>query len=122
MPYAAKLVHSLTITRTEQDDAEESRDEYGQPAESTTTATVRGLVQPKSAREMAASHGAGSEVADHLIFLESGVDIATSDAITYAGERYEVIGIRRFEYGRTPHLEVDARRVVPDPRVVDGGS
>lgn len=104
-----RFVHALTHVRIPRDETD--LDEYGQPAEDDPVETaIRGLVQPRSAREMDDDRSAGAEVADHVIFLPL-MDLAASDAFEYAGERYQVLGIRRFEYGRLAHLEVDARRV-----------
>lgn len=109
MSFAQRLIHSLTHIRVPRDD--NSDDEYGQPAEGTPVETsIRGLVQPKGAREILDSRSAGTDIGDHTIFLLP-MDLQASDALLYGGDRYEIVGIRSFEFGRTPHLEVDARRI-----------
>ncbi len=119
MSFAARLVHTLVHVRTELDAGDQ--DDYGQPTALTSVETeLRGLVQPKSANEMLDTRSAGSEIGDHTIFLEP-MDLAASDAFTYSGDRYEILGIRRFEFGRTPHLEVDARKIIGAP-VTPAGS
>jgi hypothetical protein len=110
MSFAARLVHSLTIVRTTFDFSTES--EYGQPEQTVTTLPVAGLVQPKTAREMADSRGAGSEVADHTIFLLPQLLYGSDSILDTGGQRYQITDIRSFEFGRTPHLEVDAVAVV----------
>lgn len=112
MSFGARLIHTLTHSRTVRDSG--ALDEYGQPTAGTpTTAAVRGLVQPKSVREMDDSRSAGTEVADHTIFLPR-MDLHPSDSFTFGGDRYEIVGIRDYNFGKTPHLEVDARRIDAD--------
>jgi hypothetical protein len=128
MSFAARLVHPLAIVRTQFDDEADARDDHGQPvAQEPTRSLVNGLVQPRSARnarEVPQTHQAGAMVSDHVIFLEL-VDLIGADAIEHEpddGRRYEVIGIRRYDFGRSPHLEVDARMVRGDARLVETGS
>lgn len=117
MSYAARLIHTLTHVSTP---LSGSDDAYGQPAPGApVTASVRGLVQPKSAREVADSRSAGVAVADHVIFLEP-MTVSAADHFLYGDDRLEIVGIRSYAFGRTPHLEVDARRVTPG--VVEVGS
>jgi hypothetical protein len=109
--YAARLIHDLTLVRVPYDADPGSDDEYGQPPAVPTSSAVRGLVQPKAnTREQADTRSAGAAVADHVIFLPL-LDLSAADHLLRGSERYEIVGIRRFEFGRSPHLEVDARRV-----------
>lgn len=109
MSFATRLIHDLTVVRTPRDESD--LDDYGQPvAEAPVETEVQGLVQPRSAREIIDSRNAGAEIGDHVIFL-APMDLHASDHILYAGDRYEIVGIRRFSFGRTPHLEVDAKRI-----------
>lgn len=109
MSFAARLIHTLTHIRTPHDEGD--LDEYGQPTAGTPVeTTVRGLVQPRAVREVIESRSAGVEIGDHVIFLLP-MDLEPSDAFVYDGDRYEIAGIREFSFGRTPHLEVDARRI-----------
>ena len=107
------LVHSLAIVRTNRSDAVADRDEYGQPTTTTTSVTTtRGLVQPKSAREVALISQAGDVVSDHTIFLPP-VDVIGADYLRFDpddGRRYEVTGVRDAA-GIGHHLEVDARLI-----------
>lgn len=116
MPFAARLIHSLTIVRTTFDDTESARDEYQQPAESTETIEVRGLVQPRSADEIADSRSAGAEIATHVVFLQP-IPLYPADALLWndTDQRLEITGIRSFLFGRSPHHEVDVRSVTPAP-------
>lgn len=107
----SKFIHALQIERTEYDDTD--RDEAGQPTPQTPSTTdVMGLVQARAeASEADDYRSAGSQVADHTIFLPNGTDIRHADAILWQDRRYNITGIRRFEYGRLAHIEVDAQLV-----------
>lgn len=113
MSFASLLVHELVIRRTPMDDTLENRDSYGNPVAGTPVeTTVRGMVQPKSARELSDYRGAGVEVGTHTIYL-APMDLDGADAITYAGDDYQITGVRSLAYGSVPHLEVDATRIGP---------
>lgn len=115
MSFSARLVHSLAIV-TPTRDVDDLVDDYGQPVPGEPTVTVvRGLVQPKAAREVALLSQAGPVVADHRIFLARSADPTGAAYIRFEpddGDRYEIVGVQTFDFGRTPHHEVDARRVV----------
>lgn len=112
MSFAARLVHTLTHVATPEGPTD---DDYGQPVPGTpVTATVRGLVQPKSVREIADTRSAGAALSDHTIFLEP-MTLSAADHFLYGTDRLEIVGIRSYDFGRTPHLEVDARRVTASP-------
>lgn len=113
-----RLVHDLTIQRVTYDEGTD--DTYGQPTAHTTTTAVKGLVQPKSAREMEDSRSAGAQVSDHVIFLSLDADLDGSDEIRHGQLRYQPTGIRRFDFGSLQHLEVDARRVASSTEEADG--
>lgn len=114
------FVHSLTHIRTPR--SMSTLDDYGQPTPGAPVETtgILGLVQPRAARERDDHRSAGAEVADHVIFLPIGTDVDSSDAFEKDGERYEVLGVRRFDFGGLAHLEVDARRI--SGAEVPGGS
>lgn len=120
MSFAARLVHRLAIvTPAPLGDPEDvaDLDAYGDVAEGPLDVVlVRGLVQPRRTEEIAAISQAGLELSDHVIFLEprvvpEGAWIADADdaGVLADGRRFDVVGVRSFEYGRTPHLEVDAK-------------
>lgn len=108
-----RLIHSLAIV-TPTHEVSGSLDEYGHPvAGEPDVDLVAGLVQPKSAREVALTSQAGAEIADYTIFLARR-DLAGAAFIRFEpddGDRYEITGIRDFNFGRLAHLEVDARRI-----------
>lgn len=111
MSFAARLIHRLAIVSPT---VEATFDEYNHSVPGDPVVVeVAGLVQPKSVREMPLVDQGGAMVADHTIFLlpqplSSGAYIRF---VPDDGDRYEIRGIRSFEFGRSPHLEVDARRV-----------
>lgn len=111
-------VHALSIVRVTYDD--DTRDDAGQPAASTSSTDVMGLVQPRRAMEQEDFRSAGSQVADHVIFLPVATDLRAADAIIQGDRRYSVTGIRRFEFGGLAHMEVDATLVTSTPVAVGG--
>lgn len=115
MSFVARLIHPLTLAIPHG----AGTDEYGQPvAGEVEMVPLQGLVQPKDAREIALVSEAGAEIADHTIFLLPR-DIPTGAwFVDAAGARLDVRGVRRFAFGRSPHLEIDARLVRSEPGAV----
>lgn len=105
--------HALSIERA----STAAEDDYGQPVRVyAELAAVAGLIQPKTQREVALASQAGAAIGDHTIFL-GRTDVTPADRIRDvtedpAGPIYEIVGVRDFNFGNLPHLEVDARRVV----------
>lgn len=115
----SRLVHSLAIVTPTADVLGEV-DDYGQPipGEPTVT-TVKGLVQPLTAREVAQANQAGAEIATHRVFLLRQT-LSPAAFIRFdpdEGDRYEITGIRDFRSGQSPHLEVEVKRIVSDALV-----
>lgn len=113
MSFASLLVHPLAIV-TPAAAAPASDDDYGQPTPGTPgVELVNGMVQPKTAREIAQVNQAGAEYSDHTIYLLP----RRIDAAAYirdepaAGRRFDIVGIRSFEFGSAPHLEVDVKLI-----------
>lgn len=112
MPIADRFIHALAIVTPTTDG---TLDDYGQPvAGEPIVELVSGLVQPRKVTEVMLASQAGAEIGDHVIFLaertlgsESWIRFNPDD-----GDRYDIKGVRHFEYGRDAHLEVDCRRVV----------
>jgi hypothetical protein len=109
--FAGLLVHPLAIVTPV---PTASDDEYGQPVAGTPDVEyVNGMVQPKTAREIAQTNQAGAEFSDHTIFLLP----RRIDPAAYirddpdAGRRFDIMGIRSFEFGSVPHLELDVKLV-----------
>jgi hypothetical protein len=64
--FDSRLMHTLVIERA----TSGAEDDYGHPARTyATLATVNGLVQPKSYREVALQSQAGAVVSSHTAFL-----------------------------------------------------
>jgi hypothetical protein len=110
MSFAARLVHTITIERTTLNDTDPD-DSYGQPEGATTQLTTKGLIQPKRAEEMVDALSAGAMVADHTIFLQPQLLYGSDVILDTEGQRYRITGIRSYEMGRTPHIEVDAMAI-----------
>lgn len=122
MPISDRYVHALAIV-TPTADAGGAVDAYGQPVPGEPVVTeVRGLIQPKSTREVAQANQAGAGIASHTVFLPRTTIPVQGAYIRFADDgdaRYEVVGPPRdFAYGTAnDHLEVDCRRVVSDELV-----
>ncbi len=101
-----RLLHTLVIERP----AGGARDEYGNPTQTwATLATVKGLVQPKSARDIAQLSQGGPVVSDLTAYLYP-TDLKESDRIVSDGLTYQVDGVRNAG-GVDHHLEVDCHLV-----------
>jgi hypothetical protein len=123
MSFSSQLVHPLAIVTPVPAEPADV-DEYGQPTAGTPVVElVSGMVQPKTARELAQANQAGAEIGDHTIFL---LTRRLSNAAWIrdepdSGRRFDIVGIRSFEFGSAPHLEVDARLVgLPEGPTVPG--
>lgn len=122
MSLANRLIHRLAIVTPTIPDPEDVDEEgnivHGDP----DVVAVRGLIQPKTAREIASLSQGGVEIGDYTIFLLP----RTLDGSAYIRDdpeglrRFDVTGVRSFEFGRSPHLEVDARLVVLTQETVVG--
>lgn len=121
---ASRLVHRLAIVSPSGDgDPDDLADlsPYGDAETGTpTTELVRGLVQPRTTKEIEAISASSAEVGNHVIFLlrrrlAAGAYITDADdaGVLSGGRRFEVVGVRDFDFGRSPHLEVDCNLVGP---------
>ena len=116
MSFAALLVHQLALVVPATTGLD---DEYGHPEAADPTVTLlRGMAQPRTAREVALMSQAGAEISDWVIFLEprdipAGAWITDADdtGILAGGRRFDIRGVRPHEYGSVPHLELDCRLV-----------
>lgn len=118
MSYQARLIHELVIERVTNDAG--TLDDYGQPLASVDQVDVRGLVQPRTTREVADSRSAGVEISTHVAFLPIATALGAGDAIVKGDERFQVQGVRRFEFGRSPHVEADLQLVTAGELVAAG--
>lgn len=119
MSFASRLVHWVSIVESSKGDAEDTDDldEYGHAEDGPdVVTTIRALIQPRRAEEVAAISQAGVEVSDYIVYMESRalagnaylVD-ATAAGPVSGGRRFDVVGVRDFAFGRSPHLEVDVK-------------
>ncbi|MGD0020113.1 MAG: head-tail adaptor protein [Candidatus Limnocylindrales bacterium] len=104
MSFDRLLIHTLAVERP----TSGALDAYRQPTRTyATLATFRGRLEPKSAREIAALHGAGAVVSDHTLRTRPR-DLRASDRIRFEpddGRRFEITGIRLI--GARHHLTID---------------
>lgn len=110
MSFDSRLLHEIVIERP----TDGAVDEYNQPTTTyATLATVRGLVQPKSVREIAQLNQAGATVSTHTIYLRP-TEIQPSDRVMVAAGAmagtYEIDGVRDAA-GLGHHYELDCRMV-----------
>ena len=105
MSFDALLIHTLAVERA----TAGAPDAYGQPVRTyALLATFRGRIEPKSAREAAATSGAGAVISDHTLRARPR-DLRASDRIRFEpadGRLFEVTGIRD-PAGAGHHLTVD---------------
>lgn len=122
MSFTGRLVHQLAIVAPDTGDPEDvdDLDEYGHVVvdASPSVTLVRGLVQPRTAKEVESAEQGGAEISTHVIFLlpraiPGGAWIADADTVGVlaGGRRFDITGVRDFAFGRTPHLEVDVKLV-----------
>jgi head-tail adaptor len=106
---AGLLRHPLAIERA----TAGAVDDYNQPSVSwSVLASVRGLVQPKSAREIVQQNDAGAVASTHTIYLPR-TDVTAADRIRFDpddGRLFELDAVNDAA-GQGHHLEVDARLV-----------
>lgn len=108
MSFDSLLVHELVIRRQAPSGGV---DGWGQPVSAAVTvATVPGLVQQRSADEVALVSQAGAVIGQHRAFLRPLEGLGTDCWVEVAGERYDVLAIADAG-GRGHHLELDLRRV-----------
>lgn len=108
MAIQSRYLHSLVVKRMVPTG---SLDGYGQPVSTeATVATVPGLVQPRSARELALASQAGVVVGEHAGYLDPLAALGTDCWIEVAGVRYDVVAI--YDAGGVGHhLELGLQRV-----------
>ena len=69
-------------------------DDYGQPVTAETTlATVKGLIQPRRAREVALASQAGVVLGEHAGYMDPLPSLTTACWIELDGVRYDVLAI-----------------------------
>lgn len=108
MSIESRFLHTLAVKALVPTGA---LDEWGSPVTAeATVATVPGLVQPRSAREVAALSQAGPVVSDHVAYLSPLASLTTGCWIEVDGHRYDVLSVADAA-GLGHHLEAALRRV-----------
>ena len=114
MSFDRLLRHTLTVKRTApvtDGSGAPVLDEYRQPVmAATTVATVPGLVQPRSAREVALASQAGAAIGDHVGYLRPLAGLTTRDWLEVGGARYDIVSVYDAG-GQGHHLELGLRRI-----------
>lgn len=108
MSFDDRLVHTLVVKRAA---ATGALDAYGQPVTSTVTvATVPGLIQPRTSRELALASQAGALIGEHVGYLRPLAGLGTDCWIELGGARYDLVSVDDAA-GLGHHLELGLRRV-----------
>lgn len=110
MSFDDRLLHTLTIERS----VDGPVDDYNTPSRTwATLSEVPGLVQPKTAREVAQLNQAGAVVSTYSIYLRP-TEVQPADRVRVANDGvagvYEIDGIQN-QAGLNHHLKADARMV-----------
>jgi hypothetical protein len=89
-------------------------DDQGTPVYAdTTVATVRGLIQPRSAREVALASQAGVVIGEHVGYIRPLAGLTTADWLEddqYPGARFDLVSMPDAA-GQGHHLELGLRRI-----------
>lgn len=108
MGIESRYRHSLVVKRLV---ATGALDDYSQPIMAeTTVATVPGLLQPRSAREIAQANQAGAVIGEFVAYMDPLASLTTDCWLELAGVRYDVVTIADAA-GLGHHYEVGLRRV-----------
>jgi hypothetical protein len=108
MSIASRYRHTLVVKRA---GATGATDAYGQPVTAeTTVTTVPGLVQPRSAREVALASQAGVVIGGFAGYLDPLPGLTTADWIEVAGTRFDILSIADAG-GVGHHYELALRQV-----------
>ena len=110
MSFDDRLLHTLVVKKMV---AGGTFDDYGQPITAETTlATVKGLIQPRSARELALTTNAGATIGEYVGYMRPLTGITTGCWIEYGGDRYDILTMPDAA-GLGHHLELGLQKVTP---------
>ena len=108
MAIESRYIHTLVVKRAVSTDVLTA---YGQPVVvETTVATVRGLIQPRRAREVALASQEGADIGDLCGYMDPLPGLTTRDWIERDGLRYDILSIADAG-GVGHHLELGLRLV-----------
>jgi len=104
----SRYLHTLVIKRLA---ATGAVDGYLQPVMAEVTfATVKGLIQPRSAREVALASQAGAVIGQHVGYIDPLPGLSTHDWIERDGVRFDIVSIADAG-GVGHHLELGLQQV-----------
>lgn len=109
MPIESRYRHTFTVKRLAATGGKDA-DGHAITAETTVASDVPGLVQPRTARELAQMSQAGVVVGQHVGFMDPLDGLDTDCWIVLDGERYDVVWIPDAA-GLGHHLEVGLQKV-----------
>ena len=113
MGIESRFLHTLVIKRLAPTG---TLDDYQQPVTAPTTfATVKGLIQPRSAREVALTSQGGAVIGSHVGYMAPLAGLSTGDWIELLSPadmagRYDILSMPDAA-GLSHHLELDLRMV-----------
>ena len=108
MSFDDLLIHTLVVKRNA---ATGTFDDYGQPVTAeTTVATVKGLIQPRRAREVALASQAGVVLGELACYLDPLPSLGTDCWIERDGVRFDILSISDAG-GQNHHWELGLRAV-----------
>lgn len=115
MSFDDRLRHTLVVKRLApvlDGSGDPVLDDYGQPTFAPTTfATVPGLIQPRTAQEVALLSQGGAVASTHIGYMRLLAGLTTADWIEHDGIRYDITGMPDAA-GLGHHFELALRAVV----------
>jgi hypothetical protein len=108
MSISSRYRHTLVVKR---DVATAAFDALGNPVTAEfTVATVKGLIQPRTAKEVAQLSQAGPVVSDYICYMALLTGLETDCWIEYGSDRYDILSMPDAA-GLGHHLELAVRMV-----------
>lgn len=110
MSITARFRHTLTISRFGESGTANARGNLVKGYVD-DTATIKGNLQERAAKEVPTGELAGVALSDAIAFLPITTVLVAPDRLKLGALTYELIGLPRDAGGRGRHLEADLRRV-----------
>lgn len=113
MTITARFRHTLTISRFGESGTANARGNLVRGYVD-DTATIKGNLQERAAKEVPSGELAGVALSDAIVFLpitSATTSLGAPDHLKLGARVYELIGLPRDAGGRGRHLEADLRRV-----------
>jgi hypothetical protein len=106
--FDSRLIHTLVVKRMA---ATGALDEFGQPVTAeVTVATVKGLIKPRRAREVALASQAGVVLGEHTGYIRPLSGLDTGCWIEHDSVRFDILSMPDAG-GVGHHLELGLKRV-----------